>query len=330
MHLRYGLLLMLALAASGCETEETVAPMSTPRAMRPALPDSGAPVTDGPVEPVPAPDFALPGLDRAFALADHRGHVVVLNFWATWNDPSLEGMDALDGLHDTLADDGVVVVGIAEDEDALSTLRAWVAEHAAPSYPLVADTAGTVARAYGGVALLPTTVVVDREGQLRARHTGILSEDELLDLLGPVLIEDDEPLMATPASEPGVVRPLSASDADALVRDGAVLVDVRERAARQAAGALPHALHRPAVLLAAEDLPANFSIPLIFASDGDTVASEAAEQALAWGYVTVYFLEGGVAAWRASGLPLDSVPVEPAPPAHQESAPVVRGRSVLG
>jgi peroxiredoxin/rhodanese-related sulfurtransferase len=329
MRLRYGLLLLLPLAASGCAREEAVPAPVVPRgeAPPPAL-DPAAPVTDGPVEPAPAPAFALPGLEGDFALADQRGRVVVLNFWATWNELSLEGMTALDSLHATLAGDGIVVVGITEDADALATLQAWAAAHPPPAYPLVADTAGAVARAYGGVELLPTTVVVDREGQLRARHTGILTADELLDLLGPVLIEDDEPLTATPAGAPGVVRPLSADEADALVRGGAVLVDVRAEEDRRAAGALPYALYRPAARLTPADLPANFSTPLVFAdagvADGGDAAG-AAERALAWGYVSVFVLDGGVPAWIAAGLPLDVTP-----PALPDAPPAVPTGSVLG
>jgi cytochrome c biogenesis protein CcmG/thiol:disulfide interchange protein DsbE len=329
MRLRYGsCFLLLALAAAGCESEETMVPPdeAAPAARTaPAAPGVTGPATDGPVEPEPAPDFALPGLDGDFALADQRGHVVVLNFWATWNELSVEGMGALAGLHAELADDGVVVVGIAEDEDALAALQAWAAAYAAPPYPLVADPGGAVARRYGGVELLPTTVVVDREGRVRARHTGILTEDELFELLGPVLIEDDEPLTALPVLTPGVVQPLSAADAEALVSAGAVLVDVRDAAVRQAAGALPYALHRPSALLSAQDLPANFATPLIFADEGGTTSAEAAARALGWGYAAVYLLDGGVPAWEAAGLPLD-----PVPPVGQADLPVVPVQSVRG
>jgi cytochrome c biogenesis protein CcmG/thiol:disulfide interchange protein DsbE len=335
MRLHYGpLCLLLALAAAGCESEEAMVPPDeaapTPRAAPapPGAPGLPAPAADGPVEPAPAPDFALPGLDGDFALADQRGHVVVLNFWATWNELSVEGMGALAGLHDELADDGVVVVGIAEDEGALAALQAWAQANAPPPYPLVADPGGDVALRYGGVELLPTTVVVDRDGLVRARHIGILTEDELFGLVGPVLIEDDEPLTGAPglpAPTPGVVRPLSAADAEALVRTGAVLVDVREEAARRTAGALPYALHRPAARLAAEDLPANFSTPLIFADDGGAASAEAAERALGWGYTAVYLLDGGVPAWEAAGLPL-----EPLYPVGPDDPPVVPTHSVLG
>ncbi|HLT48645.1 MAG TPA: redoxin domain-containing protein [Rubricoccaceae bacterium] len=335
MRLRYGplLLALWALAAAGCESEEAVAPAPAPRPTARSAPEAPAvpaPVTDGPLDPAPAPDFTLPGPGGDFALAEQRGHVVVLNFWATWNELSLEGMDALAGLHETLAGEGLVVVGIAEDDDALAALEAWAAENALPPYPVVADTAGAVARLYGDVELLPTTVVVDREGRLRARHTGILSEDELLDLLGPVLIEDDAPLRAQPTGQPGVVQPLAAADAEALVRAGAVLVDVREEPARQAVGALPYALHRPLALLAAEDLPANFATPLIFADASDGASAEAAERAVRWGYRSVYLLEGGVGAWEEAGLPLEPVPARRQPPAPESTPPLVPTRPVLG
>ena len=331
------LALLLCALAAGCEmgTQEAalpapaVAPQATTRAA-PAVPDTAAPTTDGLVEPEPAPDFTLPAGDGAFALADQRGHVVVLNFWATWNELSVAGMGALADLHDTLADDGVVVVGLAEDDDAEAALQAWTAAHDAPPYPLLADADGAVARRYGGIEMLPTTVVVDRAGRLRARHIGILTEDELLDLLGPVLIEEDAPATPLPVAHPGVVLPLAADDVDALIRAGAVLVDVREDPARRAAGAFPYALHRPLGLLASDDLPANFATPLIFADEGGDASAEAADRAVGWGYQAVFRLDGGVPAWEAAGLPLEPVPAPPAPAAPQRPAPIVPARSVLG
>jgi rhodanese-related sulfurtransferase/thiol-disulfide isomerase/thioredoxin len=282
---------------------------------------------DGPLAPEPAPTFALSGPGGDFALTEHRGRIVVLHFWATWNELSPEGLDALAGLHEEVADAGVAIVGIAEDEDAEAALGRWAEGRPALPFPLVADPGGTVARLYGGVELLPTTVVVDRQGLLRARHTGVLSPDGLLDLLGPVLIEDDEPLADFPAAESGVVVPLPAEDVPELVRAGAVLVDVREAEARRAEGVLPYALHRPLASLKAQDLPANFSTPLIFVSD-DGAAEQAAEQALGWGYAGVYLLDGGVAAWEAAGLPLEPAPAEA--PEETEPAPVVPTQSVLG
>ena len=325
---------MLAFAAAGCETGEDSGE-ATPSDASPRVatdgPGASVPTTDGLTEPTPAPDFTLAGPGGSFTLADHRGEVVVLNFWATWNELSLDGMDALSTLHETLGDEGLAVVGIAADDDAPSVLRAWVGVHDAPPYPLVADLDGAVAEAYGGIELLPTTVVVDRRGRLRARHTGILSEDELLDLLAPVLIEDDEPLPDAPVAAPGAVRSLSADEADALARSGAVLVDLRDDRARRADGALPFALHRPAGRLAASDLPANFATPLIFVDEVGTGSFGAAEVAVEWGYVAVYHLDGGVSAWVAAGLPLDPLPTVPKEPSPREPAsPVLPARTVLG
>src|SRR5690606_18881159 len=139
-------------------------------------------LTDPYAAPVPAPRFALPGPTGTFDLGDHAGDIVVLHFWATWNELSQEGLAALDSLRAELSDDGVAFVGIAVDDDGLPALAAWMAERETPGVPVVADTAGHVAEAYGEVELLPTTVVVDRQGTIRARHTGILTAGDLLDL----------------------------------------------------------------------------------------------------------------------------------------------------
>ena len=149
---------------------------------------------DAALEPtVIAPNFTLSGPGGLFSLSEHEGRVVVLNFWATWNELSQQGMAALERLDRDVDDEDVVVAGIAVDDDAPEALRAWADSLRLPQYLLLADSSGATARAYGDIELLPTTIIVDREGFISVRHTGILTYDELLDLLGPVLIGDHEP-----------------------------------------------------------------------------------------------------------------------------------------
>ena len=277
---------------------------------------------------MPAHDFSLQGVVGEFTLSAHRGEVVVLNFWATWNDLSVEGMDVLNAIHGEMGGDGIAIVGIAQDEGGLDVIMDWAGEHTV-DYPLLADPTQAVAGQFGDMELLPATVIIDREGLVREQHTGILTHDELLDLLGPILIEEDEPLSEFPELLEGEgALMLLPTEAHFLVTEGAMLVDVRSRSEIEATGTALYAEHRPLSALAPQDLPANFAVPIIFLGDADTdvdVVDRAAQQALDWGYASVYVVEGGLTAWRAAGLP-----VGPLAPIPVDEEPLVRARSAIG
>lgn len=270
----------------------------------------------------PAPSFEVEG----FNLADHRGEVVILNFWATWNEASVDGMSALSAMHDDLGGDGVTIVGIMQDEGGAATLEAWETENEA-SYSLYADPNSITSRSFGEMEFLPVTIIVDRDGIIREQHTGILSEDELLDLLGPILIEADEPLLDAPPpsqSDTVAVMPLRPEDVESMIADGAMLVDVRTHEERDTSGVIPVAEHRPLLTLAADDLPANYAVPVIFFGGDNGSVMQAANQALEWGYAHVYSIEGGITAWRNAGLPVElpdsTLEVPPLPMQAQQTA----------
>jgi peroxiredoxin len=128
----------------------------------------GFDVVTGP--PAPAPDFALPGLDgRAVRLADLRGRVVFLNFWATWCEPCKEEIPAMQALAGHLADRGLVLLTVNYEERA-DAVRRFVDETGL-TLPVLLDADGSVSRRYG-VTGLPASFFVDRRGALVGRLLG--------------------------------------------------------------------------------------------------------------------------------------------------------------
>ncbi len=130
----------------------------------------------------PAPYFALTTLEGGtLTLEDLEGHVVVLNFWATWCAPCLVEIPDLIEMQAELEDRGVRFVGISIDHEGPDVVRAF-AEEAEFNYPIVFDD-GEVADAYGGVYALPTTILIDREGHVRRKISGLVTKNLLMPLL---------------------------------------------------------------------------------------------------------------------------------------------------
>lgn len=107
---------------------------------------------------------------NTYRLADWQGKVAVVNFWATWCAPCREEMPALDALAADAGDD-LAVVTIATGRNLLPAIDKFFAETEIEHLPKLLDPKSVVARPMG-VAGLPVTVVLNREGQEVARLIG--------------------------------------------------------------------------------------------------------------------------------------------------------------
>lgn len=123
----------------------------------------------------PAPDFTLTDLDgNSVRLAELRGQVVALRFWADWCPYCKDEMKALEPVHQRLQhrDLRLLAVNVGQDRE---TAERFV-HRLELSYPALLDPESAVARRYGVIGL-PTTVFIDRGGRVRGK---ILGESDAL------------------------------------------------------------------------------------------------------------------------------------------------------
>jgi peroxiredoxin len=123
-----------------------------------------------------AEDFELADLQgHRHRLADSRGRVLVLAFWASWCIPCREELPSLQRAAAQLRDRDVVILGVNLGEDP-ETVRRF-AQQQALSLPLLLDTESRVATAWQ-VRGLPTAFVVDRDGRVVLRANGARRWDD--------------------------------------------------------------------------------------------------------------------------------------------------------
>ncbi len=135
--------------------------------------------------PRPLPEFTFTDAEgKEHRVADFAGKGLLINLWATWCGPCVKEMPALDRTQAALAGEGVVVLALSSDRGGRSQVAPFYERHELRHLGLWLDPRGAAMRALG-VRGLPTTVVVDRAGQERARLEGAAEWDqpEMLDRL---------------------------------------------------------------------------------------------------------------------------------------------------
>jgi peroxiredoxin len=124
----------------------------------------------------PAVDFTLKNLaGDNVRLADLRGQVVLVNFWATWCGPCRQEMPVLERIHQRYQDMGFSVLGVNVEGES-GPARALAAETGV-SFPVLIDAGQKISKMYD-LKAMPSTVIVDRDGNVRYVHRGYKPGDE--------------------------------------------------------------------------------------------------------------------------------------------------------
>jgi thiol-disulfide isomerase/thioredoxin len=141
------------------------------------------PVTDATDAPSPLLGKSAPAIlghelgGGSFSLRRELGHVVVVNFWASWCEPCVQEAPNLSTLAWRERNDNVVVIGVVFD-DPVSAAQAF-ATHYGSLYASVLDPGGAIANNYG-VTSPPTTFVIDTKGKVEATLLGAASLSQLV------------------------------------------------------------------------------------------------------------------------------------------------------
>jgi thiol-disulfide isomerase/thioredoxin len=131
------------------------------------------------VGPRPVPQTAVETLrGDSFDFGAQDGRVLLINVWATWCAPCRKEIPDLVALQKELPTDQFTVVGISVDREGAPEVEPFVEKYDV-SYPIVLDPEQTLAPEFGAVQGLPTTFIVNAEGQIVRRVLGLVSIDEL-------------------------------------------------------------------------------------------------------------------------------------------------------
>ena len=170
--------IVLAVLLAGCAAGSPTSPS----------PDAtGVVITPRPSATPAMIDFTVEDLQgNAVSLADLRGQVVLVNFWATWCPPCKEEMPVLEAYYQAHQGEGFVVVAVNVTEDT-AVARTYI-EETGYTFPVWSDPPGKQLATLN-IRGLPASLFLNREGRLVQFWSGPLTEDKLDELVQPLLVE---------------------------------------------------------------------------------------------------------------------------------------------
>lgn len=123
------------------------------------------------VAPTPAPQWTLNDVDgNPVSFSQFKGKTVVIDFWATWCPPCRVEIPGYIELQNEHAKDDLVIIGVSLDRKGPQVVKSFMEKHGM-NYVVVMGNEKTV-EAFGGFRGIPTTFIIDREGNIRDKKTG--------------------------------------------------------------------------------------------------------------------------------------------------------------
>jgi thiol-disulfide isomerase/thioredoxin len=149
-----------------------------------------------------APAISLTDIEgRRLDLADYKGKVVVLDFWATWCGPCRIEIPGLMEMQNKYGKQGLSVIGISMDDEPGPVVEFY--KEFKMNYPVAVGNQ-RIGELYGGIFGLPTTFLIGRDGRIYAKHTGATN---------PAVIEEEvqQLLAISPTAEKTDFKPVLAA-----------------------------------------------------------------------------------------------------------------------
>jgi thiol-disulfide isomerase/thioredoxin len=132
-----------------------------------------------------APEFTLTSTEgKDIKLSDFNGKVVILDFWATWCPPCRKGIPDLIAIQKEF-DKDVVVIGISLDTDTKGEVVPFIQKFGI-NYT-IAYASSDVIEKYGGVEAIPTSFVINKNGEIVAKHVGLVPKSDFTDQINKLL-----------------------------------------------------------------------------------------------------------------------------------------------
>jgi len=126
----------------------------------------------------PAPMFSLSAVNGSILnLADYKGKVVVLDFWATWCPPCRKGIPDLIEIKKQYGDN-FEIVGVSVDTETKPDVPGFIKEYGI-NYPIVYGNMG-VYNEYGGIRSIPTAFIINQDGKIFKKYVGLVPKETLV------------------------------------------------------------------------------------------------------------------------------------------------------
>lgn len=133
-----------------------------------------------------APDFSLLNHDgETVQLSSYRGHVIILDFWATWCGPCRQEIPGFVELYNQYRDKGLVIIGVSLDQQGWKAVKPFMQQFRI-NYPIVLGN-NKVVNDYGGIRYIPTTFIIDRNGKIVEKVVGYHPKSYFQSRIQPLL-----------------------------------------------------------------------------------------------------------------------------------------------